>query len=183
MNRRSFLSKPLIQDILSTSSNTITSNKFKNQPDVPLGSGSDLSPYQPRPDKPWNARRAAHLLRRANFGCNWNDIIDAVKTSPKNLISKMLSPGPLPLPPVDNNATGTYKKDWTNQQPFAYVDNVERSYYYARLRDTMEWWYDLMMKPAQGLREKNGMVLAQSFYKRFYNGSSCSIHFYSKSVI
>ena len=154
MNRRSFLSKPLIQDILSTSSNTITSNKFKNQPDVPLGSGSDLSPYQPRPDKPWNARRAAHLLRRANFGCNWIDIIDAVKTSPKNLISKMLSPGPLPLPPVDNNATGTYKKDWTNQQPFAYVDNVERSYYYARLRDTMEWWYDLMMKPAQGLREK-----------------------------
>lgn len=129
-------------------------NKVGLSNDLPLGTDSDLTPYSPRAEKPWNAQRAAHLLRRAGFGFSWEELTETLRATPKTVVKNLLSPGALPLPPMDNSATGNNRKDWTNQQPYAYVDNAERAYYYARTRDTMEWWYASMMTPKQGLREK-----------------------------
>lgn len=107
----------------------------------------DLSPYTPRPEKPWDARRAAHLLRRIGFGCTWGELSAAVSASPSAIVGLMLGPSALPAAPGA----------WTSQQPFTQVDNAQRTQYYSWARDTQEWWTGLMLTPAAMLREK--MVL------------------------
>ena len=49
------------------------------------------SPYQPSPERPWNLARAAHLLRRAGFGANWNELQAAVDRAPEEVASQLVA--------------------------------------------------------------------------------------------
>ncbi len=106
-----------------------------------------LEPYTPRAERPWDARRAGHLLRRIGFGTTWHEIQAALGSTPSAIVQGMLATAPLPDGPGS----------WTSEQPFTQVNNAERSQYYSWIRDTQEWWAGLMRTPAAMLREK--MVL------------------------
>jgi hypothetical protein len=53
---------------------------------------SPLSPYRPSPERPWNRRRAAHLLRRAGFAPAAGEIDAAVADGPDKTVDRLLSP-------------------------------------------------------------------------------------------
>lgn len=54
------------------------------------GINSDLSPYQPRPEKPWNQRRAAHLMRRINFGLSYEELERTLGSVPQTALTRYL---------------------------------------------------------------------------------------------
>ncbi len=49
-----------------------------------------LQPYVPSPDKPWNARRVAHLYRRLGFGASPDQIQQGLQMNPSDLIDQLL---------------------------------------------------------------------------------------------
>ncbi|MCL4200851.1 MAG: DUF1800 family protein [Pirellulaceae bacterium] len=53
---------------------------------------SAWAPYEPDPQRPWDLRRAAHLLRRAGFGADWPDLQQAVADGPSKTIDRLLGP-------------------------------------------------------------------------------------------
>jgi uncharacterized protein (DUF1800 family) len=126
---------------------------------APLGvsSAGDLTPYTPRPDKPWNERRAAHLLRRAGFGVTSEQLSAALQSTPGPLVQAMLADASLPAPPAA----------WVSQQPFAQLNNQAISQYYTWARDLQEWWFNLMQQPAGMLREKMVLFWHNHFVSEF----------------
>ncbi len=50
------------------------------------------SPYEPDEQRPWDLRRAAHLLRRAGFGADWTTLQQAVADGPARTIDRLLRP-------------------------------------------------------------------------------------------
>ncbi|MHB8901484.1 MAG: DUF1800 domain-containing protein [Thermoguttaceae bacterium] len=48
--------------------------------------------YQPGPEQPWEARLAAHLLRRAGFGPTGPEIDQAVADGPQKTVDRLLQP-------------------------------------------------------------------------------------------
>lgn len=112
-----------------------------------LAAHGDLSPYTPSASKPWNARRAAHLLRRVGFGPTWEEITAALNTTPGQILELLLAPSAPPAPPGA----------WVSAPRQNPNDNGVRSIYNGYARDTQEWWTNLMLQPAMMLREK--MVL------------------------
>lgn len=52
------------------------------------------TPYGERPDAPWDARRAAHLLRRAGFGYTSRQLSDAVKRGPEATVKSLVESRP-----------------------------------------------------------------------------------------
>lgn len=121
--------------------------KKGRQPDLPLVTSGDLTPYTPRPDKPWNARRAAHLFRRAGFGAPRSAIAAALASNPAAIVDQLLESDSNPAPP------GV----WTSQKPFVNPTNNDIATYFGWTRDMQEWWFQLMIDPQRMLREK--MVL------------------------
>lgn len=156
MNRRRFLHYSPVSAITGLKANTMTgtmpvpSNGRSSGNDYGAAASSvagDLSPYVPRPEKPWDARRAAHLLRRIGFGFTWPELSGTVSRPPSEVVGLLLNISEMPAAPGA----------WTTQQPFTQVDNAQRTQYYTWARDTQEWWAGLMLTPAAMLREK--MVL------------------------
>ncbi|MBC8144053.1 MAG: DUF1800 domain-containing protein [bacterium] len=122
-----------------------------------LHSVADLSPYTPRPDKPWNTERAAHLLRRAGYGGDWRATQAAVASTPQAVVDALLSNGATPAPP------GT----WTTQQP-APLTNQAIAQYITWVRELQEWWLNLFKAPAYALREKMTLFWHNHFVSEFY---------------
>ncbi len=59
-----------------------------------------LSPYVPSADKPWDSRRAQHVLRRTGFGASPADLKKALLLSPSASVDQILDDAlALPLPP------------------------------------------------------------------------------------
>lgn len=52
------------------------------------------APYQPGADRPWDLKRAGHLLRRAGFGATWAELQKALADGPGKTIDRLLAPGP-----------------------------------------------------------------------------------------
>ena len=48
-----------------------------------------LQPYVPSADKPWNARRVAHVYRRLGFGASLAQIQQGLQMSPSDLIDQL----------------------------------------------------------------------------------------------
>jgi uncharacterized protein (DUF1800 family) len=48
--------------------------------------------YEPDAGRPWNARLAAHLLRRAGFGPNQSEIDQATSDGPQKTVDRLLKP-------------------------------------------------------------------------------------------
>lgn len=122
-----------------------------------LQSAGDLTPYTPRPEKPWNAQRAAHLLRRAGYGGDWAAVTAALATSPQQIVDAMLAPSPLPEPPAP----------WTSQQPFPSLTNPAVAQYMTWVRDLQEWWFPMLTTPATMLREKMTLFWHNHFVSEF----------------
>lgn len=53
--------------------------------------------FEPGDEQPWDARWAAHLLRRAGFGPNAAEIAQAVSDGPQQTINRLVEPGGDPL--------------------------------------------------------------------------------------
>lgn len=120
----------------------------------------DLSPYIPRQDKPWNARRAAHLLRRTGFGATQGELAEALATTPQALVDAMLAP-------YDNP---TLFWNWTRQPPLdpaAYSPEERSLIYITWLRDLQFWWLNMSMVPGLKLREKMTLFWHGHFVSEF----------------
>lgn len=50
-----------------------------------------LAPYVPTADKPWNARRVAHLYRRLGFGATYAQIQQGLQMTPSALVDQLLN--------------------------------------------------------------------------------------------
>ncbi|MEZ6038907.1 MAG: DUF1800 domain-containing protein [Planctomycetaceae bacterium] len=48
-------------------------------------------PFTPSSQNPWDLRAAAHLFRRAGFGATFNELTEAVRLSPADVVQQMLS--------------------------------------------------------------------------------------------
>ena len=116
-----------------------------------------LAPYVPRPEKPWNARRAAHLLRRAGFGGDWAAVASAMASTPDAIVDALLA-APASAPPPG---------PWTTQPPFAQFNDQARAQYTTWMRDTQEWWFSRMVSPADMLREKMTLFWHNHFVSEF----------------
>lgn len=108
-----------------------------------------LAPWSPSGDDQWDARKAAHLLRRAGFGVAPDELKQALAASPDQVVSALLDAASLPSPEPPGA--------WVSQQPFSNPGNAEQQQYLLWARSLQEWWFTLMTSPGLGLREK--MVL------------------------
>ncbi len=148
MNRREFLRPALAHDLDA------------DKPLASVSSSSDLTPYTPRPDKPWNSQRAAHLLRRTGFGPTWEELAAAIASTPGALVDAMLNPGELPeLPSL-----------WTTDDPLGdqYTPEEKAQFYTSWLTQLQFWWINLMLKPGPTrLREKMTLFWHGHFVSEF----------------
>lgn len=124
---------------------------------VSARSNADLTAWTPSPEDPWNARKAAHLLRRASFGVSPLQLNQALASTPEETVNSLLNPPPLPEPPGA----------WTWQQPFPNFGNAEQQQYLAWGRELQEWWFTLMTTPGVGLREKMTLFWHNHFTSEF----------------
>src|SRR5688572_7749376 len=58
---------------------------------------SDLAPYVPSPQNPWDARKAAHLMRRAGFGARPEEIAAILSLGVDRTIDLLLTPAQVQL--------------------------------------------------------------------------------------
>ena len=121
------------------------------------GPEADLTPWTPSQEDPWNAEKAAHLLRRAGFGVSMDQINQAVTSTPAEVVAGLLKTSPLPDSPGN----------WASQQPFPNMGNSERQQYQAWARELQEWWFNLMASPENGLREKMTLFWHNHFTSEF----------------
>lgn len=95
---------------------------------------------------PWNARAAAHLLRRTTFGSSRSDVALLAARSLDDAVQALLQSPPEPPPPIDPTTNQT----WVDK---AFNSTLEGQYIgYLRA-----WWVGLMVTQGISIREK--MVL------------------------
>ncbi|MEM8907776.1 MAG: DUF1800 domain-containing protein, partial [Bacteroidota bacterium] len=84
-----------------------------------------LAPYTPQPDKPWNARRVAHLYRRLGAGATYEEIQTGLSLAPDQLVDQLIDAAlvqALPEPPIWANYTVF---DYLNDPDQVFVDREE----------------------------------------------------------
>lgn len=118
-----------------------------------------LDPYEPSPDKPWNARRVAHLYRRLGFGATIDQIQQGLAMHPSALVDQLLNEAvSLPLPPVPQ------PEDWTQWTSAQYANNfgkVEEHRRYLRHR-----WFSEMLD--ESVRAKMTLFWHNHFVTKLY---------------
>ncbi|MFN4255978.1 MAG: DUF1800 family protein [Saprospiraceae bacterium] len=91
-----------------------------------------LSPYVPSADKPWDARRVAHLYRRLGFGATLAQIQQGLQMSPSDLVDSLLDTAadlPIPDPPYWANFTMQDYEDANDPDlQFAHRDELRRQW-------------------------------------------------------
>jgi uncharacterized protein (DUF1800 family) len=88
MNRRSFVRQ---------AGTALAARPLETQARKPGRVQSGLQPYA----GPWTFAEAAHLLRRACFGATRAEILAAVQAGQAAVLNQLLTPGPLPAPPLN----------------------------------------------------------------------------------
>lgn len=162
MNRRSFLQRstavataPALQVARGLDARDRTPGSAA---DVRSVSAGDLTPYTPRPEKPWNVARAAHLLRRMGYGFTWQELQAALATTPGAIVDLMLGMG----------ADAPFTKPWVSETPsYPPSSQAQRNQYYDNARDMQEWWTGLMAQPALMFREKMVLFWHNHFVSEF----------------
>jgi len=147
MNRRFFLQRVAAASA-SRASEPVAHHHDRSDAPRSLASAGDLSPYTPRIDKPWDARRAAHLLSRCGLRPTWAQMEAALSAGAAATVDAQIGIGSAP-----SNAPGT----WADQRPYQTVGDTERIQYDTWQGQLMEWWTRQMLTPGAALREK--MVL------------------------
>src|SRR5437870_3956734 len=60
-----------------------------------------LEPYVPSASQPWDAIRAAHLLRRTTFLPRWSDVAALMAKSPNDAVDQLLNTASTPAEPPE----------------------------------------------------------------------------------
>ncbi len=84
---------------------------------------SPLAPYIPSPERPWNRRRAAHLLRRTGFGAPVAAIEDALAKGPAPTVDAIIDAcvAQAPIPKPSWAEIGGPYSGWTAAQVSEYL--------------------------------------------------------------
>ncbi|MCB0530693.1 MAG: DUF1800 domain-containing protein [Lewinellaceae bacterium] len=110
-----------------------------------------LDPYVPSPDKPWNARRVAHLYRRLGFSATIEQIQQGLQMTPSALVDQLLNTAaalPAPTPPV-----------WANWVSSDY--NGDKVLYDQHREDMRFMWYTDMLD--EGVRARMALFWHNHF--------------------
>ncbi len=140
MDRRSFLTASK-SSTLKSSFNTVRTN-----------AGLETSPPS------FSTSDQVHLLKRTMFGVKWADINAFSNKTLSETVNTLLTPGPVPLPPINNyndanytDATVSPGQTWVNAP---YGDGTVNS---RRIVSFKAWWLGLMLNQSRSIHEK--MVL------------------------
>ena len=125
-----------------------------------------------RYDGPWDARHAAHLLRRACFGTTKAQISFAAGTSLDNMIALLLVDQPPPAPPVDPTTGQT----WIGRV----FDSTNDSRYQGYLKS---WWIGLMAGQGLSLREKMVLFWHNHFVSEYSTVSDSRLMYRQNSLL
>jgi len=146
MDRRATLAK-----LLGQKSTDATANTHAALDTSALVSG--LAPY----NGPFNFEQAAHLLRRATFGANYQQIKDAVSMGLDGTLNQLVATPPMPNPPLNPNFSGdphaAIGQTWVDSASDASVPGIQG----YRNQSLRAWTLDLIRTEGVSLREK--MVL------------------------
>ena len=110
-----------------------------------------LAPYVPTPDKPWNARRVAHLYRRLGFGATYAQIQQGLLLTPSALVDQLLdtaATAPLPATPTWGNWTSVQYGNDTGLI-FQHIKELKRT-----------WMADIL---GEGIRAKMAFFWSDHF--------------------
>lgn len=123
---------------------------------------SDISPYIPSAEMPWNTRRAIHFFRRIGFGKDIDTILDALTKNPLDLVDQEIQTAlNLPLTPEPE-----FSNKIKSEYGLALLESVLEKDGYAR-----EWIIALQQN---GLRGRMALFWHNHFVTRFdvYESSS-----------
>jgi len=118
-----------------------------NNPSYESRTNTGLSPYSGN----WGVKEAAHLLRRATFGANLDQINQAASSGRIAMVDQLLEDTAMPDPPLNVSELDTsvpIGETWINAQP---------GFYNQRRDSLLSWWTGLMVQQEVNLREQ--MVL------------------------
>ena len=91
--------------------------------------------YQPNARQPWNLIKAGHLLRRAAFGADWNQLQQALFDGPQRTIDKLLKPQ------ADTKAFNNTYDEYENSTA-------------SSIKSLRAWWLRRMIQTPYPLLEK-----------------------------
>jgi len=124
---------------------------------------NSLDPYVPTTDKPWNARRVAHLYRRLGFGATIEDIQQGLQMTPSDLVDQLLDTAaalPPPAPPAWAN--------WTSDDYVGNGDLITEHRKELRFR-----WYGDMLD--EGVRARMALFWHNHFVTELFT-YGCNNH-------
>jgi hypothetical protein len=102
----------------------------------------------PSPSQPWDARRAAHLLRRATFLPTWADIKTALTQQPGDAVDALLDVAPDP-PSPGSWVTQIFDKPTTQQELSDYKSRND-----SLMNALNACWVELMVASGMNVTEK-----------------------------
>lgn len=116
----------------------------------------DLTPFTPTADRPWDAYRARHLLRRLGFGASPEAVEAALRVSPSQIVDQLIDEAiQMPLPP---------EPEWAYWSISDYDSDDAIQMAVAQSREwTVRWFRDMA---ANGLREKMALFWHNHFVTR-----------------
>ena len=106
-----------------------------------------LEPFVPTAKRPWDAKLAGHLLRRAVFGPQPGEIATAAGMTLEKVVDQLLADVSPPAPPGD----------WVSEPPFRSPTPEQQQTNQDRMNTMRFWWANLML--AQGISLRERMVL------------------------
>ncbi len=112
---------------------------------------SGLDPWTPSPSEPWDAHRAAHLLRRATLLPTWTDVQYALTRTPADLIRDLMRPLP------DAGEPGTWVSEIAPRPTTVDEENAYRSQNLSNMDSLRGWFIDRLVSEQRSIRES--MVL------------------------
>lgn len=110
-----------------------------------------LLPYVPSPEKPWDARRVAHLYRRLGFGASNQQIQAGLLMSPSDLIDQLLDAAADLGPPDPPYWAGYTTDDYQADPDLKFVNRDELRY---------QWLNDML---DEGIRAKMALFWHNHF--------------------
>lgn len=112
---------------------------------------SNINPFQPSAEKPWDKRKALHLFRRATFGANLNAVNASLTQNPNVVVDKIVNDAlvlPLTIPPLWANWTlSNYSTDPDERNTQVGLQIIEWQSQWVvdmkknGLRDRMSWFW------------------------------------------
>jgi len=125
-------------------------------------------PYVPTAEVPWDVRHAAHLLRRAGFGGSWQQVQEAVRKSPQEVLDDLFRP-PAKLADFDREseslaqsvlATGDSKQLaawWLHRMVFSPAPLIEKMTLF---------WHGHFATSAEKVNDAELMYLQNQLFRR-----------------